>query len=111
VFDRREQQVCSRCASWVRYDCQLDPGGHERWWLSTREDAVGGVQPTTQEEAKLGQLFLQGDMRELSLHEIEFVSDHCDADVRDQQFQRVSAWRKLFDRGHELTIILLGIHC
>jgi hypothetical protein len=66
------------------------------------------------EEAKLGQLFLQGDMRELSLHEIEFVSDHCEADVRlieIMQFQRVSTWRKLFDRGHELTIILLGIHC
>jgi hypothetical protein len=37
---------------------------------------------------------LQGDTRELSLHEIEFVSDHREADVRlieIMQFQRVSA--------------------
>jgi hypothetical protein len=52
MFDRREQLVCSRCGSWVRYDCQWDPSGHDRWWPSTREDAVGGVQPTSQEEAK-----------------------------------------------------------
>jgi len=70
--------------------------------------------PPPRRRQSWGQLFLQADMRELSLHEIEFVSDHCEADVRlieIMQFRRVSAWRKLFDRGNELTIILLGIHC
>jgi hypothetical protein len=52
MFDRREQLVSSRCGSWVRSDCQWDRSGHDRWAVLNPGDAVGGVQPTNQEEAK-----------------------------------------------------------
>ena len=53
-----------------------------QWRPSTQEDAVGGLQPTSQRRQSRSQLLLQQDTRELGLHEIEFVSDQCEVGAR-----------------------------
>ena len=60
----------------------MGPQQSRQWWPSTREYAVGGLQPTSQRRQSRSQLLLQQDTRELSLHEIKFVSDRREAGAR-----------------------------
>ena len=83
MFDRREQLVCSRCGGRVRYDCQCDPSGHDRWRPLPGASGEGfGQERSGSAKTRSQCLLLQWDARELSLHEIEFVCDHREVRAR-----------------------------